>query len=135
MTRQRKYEPGPNPYPTLFIKYGLIFVYAVTSGVVGVTTLDVVAGEWWALLWPTLMALFSLLAFLGVLRSKRTGRYLFEIVATLLLIAMFAGYVVAIVYRGFDAGEYQRLPVAWLPVILSVFPTSRLVDIAPKRWR
>jgi hypothetical protein len=123
-------EPSaPSPYPTLFVKYTLIAVYGIASGVVGVTTLDLIAGETWALAWPALITAFAVTAFVGAQRSRRRQRFGLEVVATICLLALFAGYIVAIALRATLYGEFYRLPTALLPLILSVFPWSRLQSI------
>jgi hypothetical protein len=121
---------GPPPYRTLIVKYALITMYGLTSCIVGVVTLDVAAGAVWAVLWPILVTVLAFLALLGVVHSWRTGRERFELVTTLLLIAMLVGYTVAILLRTWEDGEVSRLPVAWLPIILSVYPGRRLIQIA-----
>lgn len=120
------------PYATYILKYALIAIYGLGSGIVGITTLDVVAGRFWGLLWPGLITVLALLAMVGVIRSRLTEKEGMELIFTLLLLALFAGYVVAIVVRSHLDGNVQRLPTALLPVILSVFPGRRLVQIARK---
>lgn len=121
--------PAPSPYPTLFVKYTLIAIYGVGSGIVGVTTLDVIAGATWALAWPALITAFAVTAIVGVRRARRRQRFALEVVATIFLLALFAGYMVAIALRAGIYGEFYRLPTALLPLILSVFPWSRLQSI------
>lgn len=120
------------PYVTLIIKYALIAVYGAFSGWVGIATLDVVAGQLWGVLWPALVTVFSLLAMFAVIRSRITEKEGLELVSTLLLISLLIGYSIAIVTRTTIDGNVTRLPVALLPIILSVFPARRLVQIARK---
>lgn len=120
------------PYASLIIKYGLISLYGLASSIVGITTLDVVAGALWGVLWPGLVTILALLAMVGVIRSRVTEKEGTELVFTLLLIALLIGYSVAIIARTFVDGQVSRLPIAFLPVILCVFPARRLVQIARK---
>jgi lipopolysaccharide export LptBFGC system permease protein LptF len=124
---------GPPPFRTLIVTYALLTLYGVTSAVVGVTTLSAVAGSVWGLMWPLLVTAFSVLALAGVIRSRVSRKEGFELVASLLLAALLIGYTVAIIARTFDDGDLSRLPVAWLPVALSINPASRMVQIARTR--
>lgn len=115
----------------LVIEYALIAVYGALCSAVGVATLDIVGGPLWAFVWPLAIVVFSLGAIVGVVVSGRLARRGFELVTTLLLVAMLMGYSAAIVFRVVEVdGELNRLPVAVLPVALSVHPFSRLVRIA-----
>ena len=124
---------GPPPYRTLIVTYALLALYGVTSAVVGVATLSAVAGSLWGLLWPLLVTALSVLALVGVVRSRVTRKEGFELVASLLLAAILIGYTVAIIARTFEDGDLARLPVAWLPVALSIHPAGRMVQIARTR--
>jgi len=126
----RESATGASPHPPLIIMYALLALYGIGSGVVGVTTLSVVAGEAWGLIWPALVAVLSLAALVGVIRSRLTEKHGWELVATLLLIAMLAGYVAAILLRTIWDGDPSRLPVAILPTVVSIAPAYRLLDIA-----
>lgn len=131
--RPRSLPVGPDPFPTLVIKYALLAAYGVAAGVVGVRTIDVVAGDFYGVLWPVLVTAFALTALGGVIRSRLTDRHALEVVGTLALLATLAGYSVSIALRTLIDGQVERLPVGLLPVILSVFPASRLVQIARER--
>jgi len=123
-------EEGLDPYPLLLTKYALLAVYGIGSEAVGVITITTVAGETWGVIWPVLIAVFAIASFLATLRSKYTHRFLLETIATLMLIALLAGYVVAIIVRTLNDGLLERLPVGLLPVILSITPAARLLDLA-----
>lgn len=115
----------------LIIEYTLIALYGVLCSWVGVATLDIVGGPLWAFVWPLAIVVFSLGAIVGVVVSGRLARGGFELITTLLLVALLLGYSAAIVVRVVEVdGELNRLPVAVLPVALSVHPFSRLVRIA-----
>ena len=120
----------PPSSTALVLVYALVAVYGTLAGWVGVATLDVVGGPTWALVWPVLTVFFAAAAIAGVLISRRFGRTTFELVTTLLLVALLVGYAVAIVIRVEVDGNASRLPVAVLPVALSVHPFARLVRIA-----
>lgn len=115
----------------LVIEYALIALYGALCSWVGVTTLDIVGGPLWAFVWPLAIVVFSLGAIVGVVVSSRLARGGVELVTTLLLVALLLGYSAAIIVRVVEVdGELNRLPVAVLPVALSVHPFSRLVRIA-----
>lgn len=120
----------PSPYPALIIKYALIAVYGAANGWVGVITLGVVSGPSWAVMWPALVLISSTAALVGVLISRSGGTHWPEMIATLALISLLIGYSAAIIIRTVEDGNVTRLPVALLPIILSVFPFSRLVSIS-----
>jgi hypothetical protein len=124
--------PQPSPYPTLIIKYALIAVYGAASGYVGVATLDAVAGTGWALLWPALIMVTATASLVGVLIERAGGSAWPEMVATIAMLSLLGGYSIAIVIRSVEDGTLTRLPFAMLPVILSVFPASRLGGLARK---
>jgi hypothetical protein len=121
---------GPEPHGELAMIYAVLTVYGIGSAVVGMTTLDVVAGAMWALLWPVLVAVVSMVAFVGVIRSSLAGKHGLEVVGTLLLIALMIGYTIAIMIRtGFD-GDVSRLPYGLLPVVVAIPPAFQLVRVA-----
>ena len=119
-----------SPHGQLILMYALLTLYGIGSGVVGVTTLSVVAGDEWAVIWPALVAALSASALIGVVRSWVANKHGWEVVATLLLVAMLIGYVVAILARTTIDGDASRLPVAILPLVVSIPPAFRLVTIA-----
>lgn len=121
---------APPSTTALIIVYALVALYGTLAGWAGVATLDIVSGPTWALLWPILTVFFSAAAIAGVLISRRYGRTTFELVTTLLLVALLVGYALAIVIRVEADGNVTRLPVAVLPVALSVHPFARLIRIA-----
>jgi len=125
-------QPSVTVSPTaLVIEYSLIALYGILCSWVGVATLDIVGGPVWAFAWPLAIVVFSLGAIVGVVVSNRLARRGFELVTTLLLIALLMGYAIAIIVRVAEVdGELNRLPVAVLPFALSVHPFSRLVRIA-----
>jgi hypothetical protein len=114
----------------LILTYNLLALYGVLSGWVGVRTLDVVGGPLWALVWPIGIVFFSMAAVIGLLVSRKFGIATVELVTTIALVSLLIGYSVAIVVRTGVDGDLLRLPVAVLPVALSVHPFSRLVRIA-----
>lgn len=126
----KRLTAGPAPHTPLAVIYALLTVYGLGSALAGVTTLDVVAGAAWGLTWPALVAVLALASFVGVVRSRITDKEGWEVVSTLLLIALLAGYAIAIPIRTMLDGDWSRLPFAVLPVVAAVFPASRLLDIA-----
>lgn len=117
------------PYGRLVVKYSLMAFYGLTSAIVGIPTIRVVSGAVWEAIWPLLVMVASLTAIAGVLRSKMTNRHALELVSTIALIAILAGYSVLIVIRAFYEGDYYRLPSAILPIVVMVAPYGRLLDI------
>lgn len=119
----------PIPYTRLGVKYLLIALYGLSASIVGVNTIGVVGGNWWETVWPMLVSIFSLGAFFGVLRSKYYGKELLEAGMTLAVVALLASYSLAIILRTHFDSEVIRLPIAFLPIILSVMPFARFMDI------
>lgn len=91
---------GPPPYGALIVQYALIALYAAGASFSGVYTLKVVSGEAWETIWPALLFVAALLALVGVIRSYRTSKHGWEVGGTLALVALLAGYVLAIVVYG-----------------------------------
>lgn len=119
----------PIPYTRLGVKYLLIALYGLSASIVGITTIGVVGGNSWESIWPMLVSVFSLGAFFGVIRSKYYSKEGLEAVMTVSVVALLASYSLAIVLRTLSDGDTSRLPVAFLPVILSVMPFARFMDI------
>ena len=120
---------SPSPYPPLITMYSLLALYGLASGFVGVSTIDVVAGQFWGLAWPFLIALTSLGALAGLLRSKLTRHHAVEVTTTLSLVGLLVTYSLFILVRTVLDGDAGRLPVAILPIVISVFPYFRLARI------
>ncbi|PYY32343.1 hypothetical protein [Curtobacterium sp. MCBD17_030] len=114
------------------MKYALIAGYGAASGLVGVTTLDVTVGFTWSLAWPILVMLSAIASGVGVIVSMRGGRHTTEIIATMTLVILLSSYSVAIIVRTFNDGHVERLPVALLPIIISVAPYSRLLGVVQR---
>lgn len=119
----------PIPYTRLGVKYLLIALYGLSASIVGVTTIGIVGGNWWETIWPMLVSIFALGAFFGVLRSKYYGKEGLEASMTLAVVALLASYSLAIILRTHFDNEVIRLPIAFLPIILSVMPFARFMDI------
>lgn len=121
---------SPPPYRALIVEYAIIAVYALGAGIYGVYTLKVVSGEAWETLWPALLFVSALLALVGVIRSYLTSKAGWEVIGTLALLALLAGYVLAIAVRCIGGGDPGHLFSALLPVAIAVFPSVRLVQAA-----
>lgn len=124
----------PVPYTRLGVKYFLVALYGAAASIVGVTTINVVGGHVWETAWPFLLSLSSLAAIFGIIRSKYFQKTGFEFGTTLTFISLLMSYSVAIVVRTLFDGDMSRLPVAVLPVIISVTPFARILDIA-RGWK
>lgn len=133
MTETRGVEQMQSWYPPLALLYLGLTLYALTAGIVGVQTLDIVAGEWWELLWPLAMMLCSTTALVGLMLSRTSKHRWVEVLGTLLLIGFFTSYTLALLIRVFTYGNMNALPAAWLPVLISIFPFTRLLWVARKR--
>lgn len=125
-------EP-PDQTGRLGVKYALLALYGLAASVVGIVTIEKVSGETWAILWPLLVTVFAVASLISLERSRARRKYGVEIVFTILLLATVNFYTVAIVARTLEDGDWTRLPVALLPVILSVSPFAHVLDIARKR--
>lgn len=123
----------PVPYYRLIVKYALIALYGLAASIVGVTTVNVVGGSLWESVWSFLLTVLSLAAMIGIIRSKLTGKVSVEVVSTLFLIGLLVSYAVAIILRTLVDWEFERLPALLLPVIISVTPFARVLDISRKK--
>lgn len=120
---------GKAVYWGLIVKYSLMGLYSALSVYTGAQTVGVATSPLYARLFPVVLFFTSLGALYGVIRSRYTRRVWLEYLGTLGLIAGMVGFSGAIVYASFALGEPWRLPGALLPVILSVFPVLRLMNI------
>lgn len=121
---------GPAVYQALVTKYVIILVYTISTVIFGLPAMTQAAGHLYGLFFPVALTATAGLALTGVIRSRHTGKIRVEYWGTLFLLAGFAGYSVAIVWRALsEPDRLDTLPAALLPVILSVFPFFRLRNI------
>lgn len=127
----KAHEPPirPQPYARLLVSYALLFTYSVTAFIAGIPTQGAVNGETWELIFPTLLGLSSLAAFLGVFRSKRKRRYGVELAATLGLVSLLVSYGVTIAILAVVTNHPSFWPGVFLPIIIVVPPYARLTDL------
>lgn len=136
--RARAAEPerpdvsGPSEHAVLVVKYALIAFYGILSGIVGVTTIDEVLGKAWSIAWPGLLVAAACASIVGVAISARRGSHTTEIYATMAMIIVLLSYPLANIIRTLGDHEWERLPFAVLPVIVSVAPYARLLKIVQK---
>ena len=126
-----------DPHPTeaharttpYIAKYAGLALFGFHSSITGVATIGATAGPQWGLVWPSLITVLAVGALVGVLRTRAQRPPRFEIIATLLLLGHLASYSVFIVLRTIEDGQVERLPYAWLPLLVSFFPYARLVKL------
>jgi hypothetical protein len=117
------------------VKYALLGVYGLWSALVGVQTLRQMSGELVESVWPWAIVVAAVIAIIGVIRSRRTGRHATEITGIIMLLAVLASYALTIYVRCVVEGTWTRGPTGLLPVIVMVMPYAHLLDIARKRTR
>jgi hypothetical protein len=120
---------GKAVYRGLIIKYSLLALYSASAVYFGAQTVGEAAGRAYAAVFPVALFFSCLAALYGVIRSRYTRRVWLEYIGTLLLLAGMVGYAGAIFYTACDQHELWRLPASLLPIILSVFPVLRLLNI------
>lgn len=117
----------------LVVKYALMVGYGVAAIVAGIPTFRLVAGPLLELVWPTVIAVLAALSLAGTVRSWNTLRTGFELHATQALVAVFTAYSGALVFRALDRGDAGSAALAFLPMVLLVFPALRIIALGI--WR
>lgn len=120
---------GPQ-YGRLITKYAILAMYGLGYTIVSIPTITAVSGPWWAYAWAWLVLILSIVAIIGTVRGRNYNKHGLEIVATILLLALFVGYSAVIVFRAIAERDPAILPAALLPIALSVMPYAHLLDIA-----
>lgn len=136
-TKQQYFEiaafplTGPSVYRALVTKYVLMVAYATMTAVFGVAAVTDVAGAVYGVVFPLCLVASSLAALVGVVRSRHTGHTGLEYLGTCALLAGMVGYSAAIIWRSLvHPIEYlDTLPAFMLPIMLSVYPFFRVVNI------
>jgi hypothetical protein len=127
-------DTGPSVHSALRVLYTLVGLYGLSQTVAVSSTLRIVSGDAWAAAYPLLLLSFAIAAYVGVGRSQRRRRHRLELFSTIALMALLGGYVVVLILRVFfDFAELSRLPVAFLPIAVMVFPGWRLLWIVQDR--
>lgn len=124
------YQGVPLQPAALITHYSMVALYALASSLMGVATLQVVSGDVWEAAWPALLFLASCCAIAGVLRTRRTSQAGFELISSVTLMALLAGYMLALLYRSAQDGDLSHVPIAFLPGVVCVFPSFRAIAIA-----
>jgi hypothetical protein len=104
--------------------------YGFLASLVGVRTLEVIGDDHSTFYWSVAVCLASIGALVGVIRSAAGKSHTTEMVMTLALLALLAFYGTAMFIRGLQPGDHAFLASSFLPLIISVFPYTRLVGIA-----
>lgn len=119
----------PSFYGMLVLYYCGITTYGATSTAFVSPALTAAGGgHEFAFLWAVVVTVSSALAVVGVILSRRLEFGWIEFGSTLVLIATLAGYTAALLARGLTIPEAAvSIPLAWLPLILSVMPAWRLL--------
>jgi hypothetical protein len=109
----------------LGLKYAGLVGFGITAAIAVLPSLRAVGGDVLSLAWALSVILFALLSLIGVWRTWRTNRYRMEQYSSAALILACVFYSVAVLVRGMLLGDWGSIALAWLPVILMVFPTIR----------
>lgn len=120
---------GKAVYYGLIVKYSALALYSAATVYFGATTVGQATSHLYAQIFPVALFFSCLAALYGVIRSRYTRKVWLEYLGTVLLIAGMVGYAVALFYTGITEHMPFRLPAAMLPVVLSVFPVLRLMNI------
>jgi hypothetical protein len=120
---------GRDVYRGLIVLYCLIALYSALAVYFGAQTVEQATSPAYATIFPIALFACALAALYGVVRSRYTRRVWLEYAGTVLLLAGLMGYTCAIVWAATSQHEPWRVPGAVLPVMVSVFPTLRLLNI------
>lgn len=119
---------GPPP-PGLIATYIGTAAYGTAAAITGILSVTLAYGAIFAQVWPILLALFSLLAVLGIRRTLIRNHILLEVATTSLYIGFFIVYEVAILVHAVADDRPDILPAVLLPAIICIQPYIRLVRI------
>lgn len=119
----------------LALKYTGLVVYGLWAAFVEVPSFVVVGGSGFAIGWAATVTILALLALGAVLRSWFTDRYRFEKWATAGLILGFTSYSVVLIVRSSILADWDSIPLALLPVLLSIFPAIRYYSLVARQAR
>ncbi len=122
---------GPSVYRALVTKYIIMVLYATMTAVFGVAAVTDVAGAVYGVIFPVCLVAAALSALVGVVRSRHTGHTGLEYIGTVALLSGMVGYSFAIAFRALvhPIAYLDTLPAFLLPIILSVYPFYRLMNI------
>lgn len=116
----------------LALKYAGLVGYGVHATVVNVPSFVTVGGEAFATVWAIMVTTLAGVALAGVVRTWVTERPTFEKWSTFALIVTFLAYSVVLVIRGMSTNDWDAIPLAWLPALLTAFPLVRYYCLV---WR
>lgn len=121
----------PSFYGMLICYYAAILGYGITASISGVLAVQHTAGYTFAFIWALLLGAGALLAGAGVVFSIYRRSHWFELVGTIVIIALMAGYTVAIfLFALSPGGDVARLSAFWLPVVIAIMPVWRISVMA-----
>lgn len=106
--------------------YSVAILYTSATALVGVTTLREVSGPAADVYYSAGLTVSAVLALIGVVRTALKRRYWLELLGSLAFVAILAFYPVNILQRTLDDGQWSRLPIIGLCVLVSVVPWFRL---------
>lgn len=121
----------PSFYGMMVLYYCGLATYGATSFVFLSPSLVAAGGDHFALIWASLVAGLSIFAAVGVAVSRRLRNGWIEFASTISLFSLLIGYSAALLLRGLTVhGATGSIPLAWLPLILSVMPVWRIMVMA-----
>lgn len=107
----------------LFAKYSALTAYGAWAAYVEVPTFVIVGSSTFALVWALTVALFALLAAVGVARTWMTGHHRLEQWATAAFVLAFTAYSSALIWRSYTTADWSSAPLALIPLAVVILPT------------
>lgn len=118
----------PSFYGMLVCYYAGLMTYGATAVVFSSPSLVRAGGNTFSVVWAALVTGFAFSAMVGVLLSRRYRNGWLELASALALVSMLAGYSAALLIRAFHVpGATSGIALAWLPLILAVMPSWRML--------
>lgn len=118
----------------LFGKYAGLTIYGVAGAIFEIPTFVTVGSSSFAVAWSSVVAIFALLAAIGVGRTWRTGKFRLEKFSTAVFCLAFLGYSFALIYRASTDQDLGALPLAIIPVVLCILPGIRYYSLVNRRF-
>lgn len=116
----------PSFFTAFLVYYLAVFGYGLTATLLGVFTIRSVTSDAFAEVWSMGVAGAGATAAVGLIIGARLHAPWVEVIGTCVLLGLLAGYILAVLLNQ----QPERMAGAWLPLLVGMFPTWRVVWIS-----